>query len=60
MRRNGDFGDRLRARGRAGLERVLERDEEVVLVGRGVRGDLAVDLAREHELDQRLGNVCMS
>ena len=35
------------------LERALERDHEVVVVGRGAGGDLAVDLAVEHELDQR-------
>ena len=43
---------RVRAR-RPHLERVLERDHEVVMVGRGAGGDLAVDLAGEHELDQR-------
>ena len=36
------------------LDRVLERDEEVVLVRRRIRGDLALHLAREDELDQRL------
>ena len=35
----------LRIRGAAALGRLLERDEEVVAVRRGVRGDLAVDLA---------------
>ena len=36
------------------LERVLERDEEVVPVRGGVRRDLAVDLAGDDERDQRL------
>ena len=36
------------------LERVLERDEEVVAVRGGVGRELAVDLAGDDELDQRL------
>ena len=36
------------------LQRALERDEEVVAVRGGVRGDLLVDLARDDEVDQRL------
>src|SRR3954452_10361177 len=39
---------------RLALQRLLERDEEVVAVRRGVGRDLAVDLAGDHELDQRL------
>src|SRR4051794_19419365 len=34
------------------LDRLFERDEEVVLVRRGVRGDLAVDVAGEDVRDQ--------
>ena len=45
---------RFAGEGRLVLLGLLERDEEVVAVGGGVRGDLAVDLAGEHELDQRL------
>src|SRR2546421_4371391 len=37
---------------RLALQRVLERDEEVVPVGGRVGGDLAVDVTGEDELDQ--------
>src|SRR3954471_3286807 len=57
LRRGGRLGlggHRLGGRGLVGtlpLDRLLERDDEVVLVRGRVRCDLAVDAAREHVLD---------